>query len=141
MSIINVALPHFPPRGGRVINISSLASKTANVDRILVDGASKAALDSITRSPASILGVKTGVTFNSVNMGPTRSGATLAAVESFGQAFCNAAIEPTTAGKRMGEPEDIGFVVGFLASEEARWINAQSIPANGRYKDVLALQG
>ncbi|KIW10091.1 hypothetical protein PV08_11051 [Exophiala spinifera] len=141
MSIISAVLPYLPPKGGRIINISSIASKMANSDRILVYGASKAALDSITRSLAFIFGVQTGATFNSVNVGPTRSGATLAAAESFGQAMLDSTIEPITTEKRMGEPEDVGFVVAFLASGEARWINGQSIPANGGYKELLSLQG
>src|ERR1700761_6879640 len=137
----NAALPHFPPKGGRVINISSIASKLANVDPVLTYGASKAALDSITRSLAVVLGLKTGATFNTVNVGPTRSGATLAAIKAFGETLAANAIVPTTTEKRLGEPEDIALVVGFLASDEARWINGQSIPANGGYKELLALQG
>ncbi|OCT45140.1 Versicolorin reductase 1 [Cladophialophora carrionii] len=141
MSIINAALPYLPPKGGRIVNISSIAAQQPNIDPVLTYGASKAALESITRSLALIMGIKTGATFNSVSVGPTRSGATLAATELFGQPMIDAAVEPTTAEKRMGVPEDIAFVVGFLASEEARWINGQLIPANGGYKDLLAAQG
>jgi 3-oxoacyl-[acyl-carrier protein] reductase len=141
MSIINSTLPYLPPKGGRVINISSVSGKLANVDPVLTYGASKAALESITRSLALILGLKTGATFNSVSVGPTRSGATLAAAEAFGQSMIDNAVAPITAEKRIGLPEDIAFVVGFLASEEARWINGQLIPANGGYKDLLAAQG
>ncbi|EXJ55899.1 hypothetical protein A1O7_08830 [Cladophialophora yegresii CBS 114405] len=141
MSIINATLPYLPAKGGRVINISSIAGQQPNIDPVLTYGASKAALESITRSLALVLGLKTGATFNSVSVGPTQSGATLAAAEIFGQPMIDSAVEPTTAEKRMGVPEDIAFVVGFLASEEARWINGQLIPANGGYKDVLAAQG
>ncbi|MGW4716716.1 SDR family oxidoreductase [Nocardia sp. NPDC004260] len=31
----------------------------------------------------------------------------------------------------MGEPDDIADVVGFLASEEARWITGASVPVGG----------
>ena len=40
-------------------------------------------------------------------------------------------IAKVTALGRVGEPEDIGGVVAFLCSEEARWINAQRIEASG----------
>jgi len=53
MSIINASLDHLPDRGGRIINISSIASKMANPDPIMTYGASKSALDSITRSLAA----------------------------------------------------------------------------------------
>lgn len=36
-----------------------------------------------------------------------------------------------TALGRVGEPEDIGSIVAFLCSEEARWINGQRIEASG----------
>jgi 3-oxoacyl-[acyl-carrier protein] reductase len=33
--------------------------------------------------------------------------------------------------KRMGEPEDIGEAVAFLASESARFITGQRLSVNG----------
>lgn len=36
-----------------------------------------------------------------------------------------------TALGRMGEPEDIGSVVAFLCSDEARWVNGQRIEVSG----------
>ncbi|OAG37318.1 hypothetical protein AYO21_08503 [Fonsecaea monophora] len=141
MSIINSALPHFPPKGGRVINISSIASKMANSDPLLTYGASKAALDSITRSLASFLSVKTGATFNSVSVGPTSTDPVKAVAQEFGEAFVEDATKLFTVERRLAEPDDIAFVVGFLASDEARWINGSHIAANGGNKELLALQG
>jgi 3-oxoacyl-[acyl-carrier protein] reductase len=46
-----------------------------------------------------------------------------------------------TAEKRLGQPEDIAFIVGFLASEEGRWINGSSVSAHGGMKSLLTLQG
>ena len=74
----------------------SMASRLANVDPLLTYGASKAALESITRSLANMLGLKTGATFNSVNMGATRSGASLAAAGAFGQVFVDEAVKANT---------------------------------------------
>lgn len=34
-----------------------------------------------------------------------------------------------TADHRMGVPEDIAMIVGFLASEESRWIKDANVPA------------
>jgi NAD(P)-dependent dehydrogenase (short-subunit alcohol dehydrogenase family) len=33
--------------------------------------------------------------------------------------------------KRIAQPDDIGGVVAFLASEEARWITGQTVHVDG----------
>lgn len=43
----------------------------------------------------------------------------------------NAMIANTTALGRVGLPDDIGSVVAFLCSDEAKWINAQRIEISG----------
>ena len=43
----------------------------------------------------------------------------------------NAHIASQTALGRVGLPDDIGGVVAFLCSEDARWVNAQRIEASG----------
>jgi NAD(P)-dependent dehydrogenase (short-subunit alcohol dehydrogenase family) len=43
----------------------------------------------------------------------------------------NAYVAGATALGRVGVPDDIGGVVAFLLTEEARWINAQRIEASG----------
>jgi NAD(P)-dependent dehydrogenase (short-subunit alcohol dehydrogenase family) len=37
----------------------------------------------------------------------------------------------STALGRVGQPDDIGGIVAFLCTEDARWINAQRIEASG----------
>ena len=65
------ALPHLPASGGRIINISSIASREPNFDPVMTYGASKTALDSFTRSLASMYAAEKKATFNSVSVGPT----------------------------------------------------------------------
>ena len=43
----------------------------------------------------------------------------------------NQRVASVTALGRVGLPEDIGGVVAFLCTEEARWINAQRIEISG----------
>lgn len=43
----------------------------------------------------------------------------------------NAHIASTTALGRVGLPDDIGGVVAFLCTEDARWVNAQRIEVSG----------
>jgi 3-oxoacyl-[acyl-carrier protein] reductase len=71
IKIIQAVLPHLPPRGGRIINISSVAGRLPGEDPMMVYGASKAAIDSFTRSLAFTHAMKTGATFNSVSVGAT----------------------------------------------------------------------
>ena len=43
----------------------------------------------------------------------------------------NKQIADITALGRVGLPDDIGGVVAFLCTEDARWINAQRIEVSG----------
>jgi 3-oxoacyl-[acyl-carrier protein] reductase len=141
ISVVQAAMPHFPPQGGRVINISSVASKIGNDNPSIVYGASKAAIDSITRSLAVTYAAKTGATFNSVSVGATLTDGIKTYIETAGQQALDRHVESITAEKRIGLPEDVAFAVGFLASEEGRWLNGANIAANGGMKELIALQG
>ncbi|KAJ9645030.1 uncharacterized protein PV06_08689 [Exophiala oligosperma] len=144
INIIAAVLPHLPPRGGRVINISSCASKQAVADPMMLYGAAKAGLDSFTRSLAAQYGIKTLATFNSISVGATETDALQKAIDIYRSVVDDPQemmIQQCTAEKRVADPEDVAFVVGFLATEEARWINGAQIPANGGVRDLIALQG
>ncbi len=141
ISIIQSTLPHLPKRGGRIINISSITSKLANPDPMMVYGATKASVDSLTRSLAVAYGVKTGATFNSVSVGATATEAFNKAVDLMGPVMRDMEVARYTTEARMGLPEDVAFVVGFLASEEGRWVNGAHVAANGGNRDLIGLQG
>lgn len=66
-------LPYMPVKGGRIINMSSVMVKQATDEPGIIYGASKAALNSITRSMASELAAKKGLTTNSISVGPTKT--------------------------------------------------------------------
>ncbi|KAF4460904.1 short-chain dehydrogenase reductase sdr [Fusarium albosuccineum] len=141
MALTLESMARFPPKGGRVINISSAAARMGNPSPTFVHGATKAALESITRSCASEFGISTGAMFTSVSVGTTATEAFEAAKETVPEEYLNAQMNSATASRRIGTPEDIAYIVGFLASEEARWINGASISANGGMKEVLAALG
>ncbi|KAF4462406.1 short-chain dehydrogenase reductase sdr [Fusarium albosuccineum] len=141
MSITNAVLPHLPEHGGRVINISSMSAKAGNPDPIITYGASKAALDSVTRSLAKTFALSKRATFTSVTVGLTETDAYAMAKQNFPPEVLEAQIQEFTAAKRIGTPEDVAYVVGFLASEEARWVNGACISANGGLKELLAVHG
>jgi NAD(P)-dependent dehydrogenase (short-subunit alcohol dehydrogenase family) len=43
----------------------------------------------------------------------------------------NAAVASATPLGRVGQPDDIGPLVAFLCTDEARWVNGQRIEASG----------
>lgn len=143
VSIAAAALPHLPPRHGRIINISSIASRDAPPDPLMAYGASKAALESFTRSMAAAFGQKHLATFNSISTGPTKTEAMEKAIDGgrITEAFLEMHKSNTTAEYRFGEPQDVAMIVAWLASEEARWINGACVMANGGAKHMIPVQG
>ncbi|KAL0938438.1 short chain oxidoreductase [Colletotrichum truncatum] len=141
VSLTVAFMAHAPTYGGRVINISSIAGKLGNRDPIMTYGATKAALESYTRSFAYQFSAERGMTFNSVSVGPTATDALEAAKSAFDAGFFQKQIEEITAAPRIGEPEDIAYIVGFLASEEGRWVNGAAVSANGGHRSTLAAFG
>ena len=118
------ALPYLRD-GGRIINISSVASHFPAPGYSLY-AATKGALDSLTMVWAQELG-KRQITVNAVAPGTT-------VTDMLNQAMPEEAkkvyAEKTALG-RLGQPGDIAAVVAFLASSEGRWITGQVIDAHG----------
>ncbi|GKZ51319.1 hypothetical protein AbraIFM66951_005466, partial [Aspergillus brasiliensis] len=123
VSITNACMPYLPASGGRVINISSVVARTPNPGTLVAYGASKAALDSYTRSMAGLFAKDKTATFNTVCVGPTATEAFHAASQSHSKEYIEELSQAVSAAHRVGLPEDIAYVVGFLASEESRWMN------------------
>jgi len=127
---IQAAEPHLKA-GSRVIFFSSSAARVSSVTpEYLIYTATKGAVEQFTRILAKDLGAR-GITVNCVAPGPIdtdlyREGRSSEAV---------AALTNTLAGmhpqKRIGLPEDVAPVVAFLAREESRWVNGQTIQVNG----------
>jgi NAD(P)-dependent dehydrogenase (short-subunit alcohol dehydrogenase family) len=111
-------------RAGRIVNLASEAGK-ANEKRIVVYGATKGGVISLTRGLAVELG-RYGITVNAVCPGVTRTPMT---------AYLDDAMEREWARAyplgRLGRPEDIAPLVTFLASPEASWITGQAISVSG----------
>ncbi|CAN7598155.1 SDR family oxidoreductase [Phenylobacterium sp. LjRoot219] len=122
-------LPHLRD-GGRVINISSSASRLAGVD-FIVYSMSKAALDMFTRVLAKDLGASKRITVNSVLPGfnETETNEHLA-----NDPQARRQIEEMTALGRFGRPMDIAEVVHFLASPAGGWVTGQIIEASGGFR-------
>lgn len=113
--------------GAGIVNISS------GLARFSLPGASaygslKGAMEVLTRYQAKELGAK-GIRSNIVAPGAIETDFNGGAVRDNEQ--MNKMIAAQTALGRVGLPDDIGGVVAFLCTEDARWINAQRIEASG----------
>ncbi|MFD9359507.1 SDR family NAD(P)-dependent oxidoreductase [Streptomyces sp. NPDC060031] len=123
--IIEHALPLLRD-GGRIITISSVATRMANPAQTSF-AMTKAAVETMSRTLANQFGAR-GITVNAVAPGATRT-------PTNGVVFDVPGLAEQIAGMaaldRLGEPCDVADVVAFLASDAARWITGQVIDASG----------
>jgi 3-oxoacyl-[acyl-carrier protein] reductase len=111
--------------GGRVVTMSS----TATVVKLPTSGpyaASTSAIETLTTVLAKELGHR-AVTVNCIAPGPTDTD--LFTVGKTTERI--AAVAGTIPRGRIGRPEEIADVVGFLAGSDAAWVSGQVIGANG----------
>ncbi|GAA2246133.1 MULTISPECIES: SDR family oxidoreductase [Kitasatospora] len=131
---INVSTPFFVIQralpllndGGRIINMGSTASRFA-VSTQIGYTVSKAALESMAPSLANELG-RRGITVNTVAPGAVRTDMT-AGYTAIPEVV--AGLEAITALGRLGKPDDVADVVGFLAGPQGRWVTGQTIDVSG----------
>jgi NAD(P)-dependent dehydrogenase (short-subunit alcohol dehydrogenase family) len=109
---------------GSIVNVSSLAAQRG-LPGLSVYGASKAALDLLTKSWAAEYGPQ-GVRVNSVSPGPTR---TPGAEAGLGDALELLAKESPLGF--VAEPDNIAAVIAFLTSDAARFITGALVDVDG----------
>jgi NAD(P)-dependent dehydrogenase (short-subunit alcohol dehydrogenase family) len=120
------ALP-FIQDGGRIVNLST------GLARFSMPGYSayasmKGAMETLTKYQAKELGAR-GIAVNIVAPGAIETDFGGGRVRD--DANLNQHVAGLTALGRVGLPDDIGGVVAFLCTDEARWINAQRIEVSG----------
>jgi 3-oxoacyl-[acyl-carrier protein] reductase len=134
--LIRAALPHLQrAKWGRIINITSLSVKEP-VDNLVLSNSIRAAVHGLAKTLANQVG-KDGITVNNVMPGYTQTDRIeqLAAVRAEQAGVSKAEIianmgKPIPLG-RVGQPEEFGALVAFLASEKASYITGVSIPVDG----------
>jgi NAD(P)-dependent dehydrogenase (short-subunit alcohol dehydrogenase family) len=109
--------------GGAIISISTMAA-TIGMSGLAAYGASKAAIEALTKSWTAEYGPQ-GVRVNVVAPGPTRTPASAALGEMFD------ALAATVPARRGADPDEIAAAVCFLASDEASFIYGAVLPADG----------
>ena len=111
---------------GRIINISSTKAKRPS-EKMIVYGASKAALESVSMAMLKDFGRKE-ITINTIAPGFIPTGVfNISKNDEMLKSF----VLKNSAIKRMGTPYDIARVVCFLISDDAAWINGQNIEISG----------
>lgn len=120
------ALPYLND-GGAIINISTGLARFA-LPGFAAYASMKGAMETLTKYQAKELGSR-GIRSNIVAPGAIETDFGGGVVRDNEQ--MNAGIASNTALGRVGLPDDIGGVVAFLCTEDARWINAQRIEASG----------
>lgn len=117
-------IPHFRARGyGRIVNVTSYTGLHGNLGQANYATA-KAGIIGFTKSVAKETG-RFGITVNAIS-----PNARTRMVESIPADKLEAVTQAIPMG-RWGDPTEIAFAVGFLASEEASYITGAVLPVDG----------
>jgi 3-oxoacyl-[acyl-carrier protein] reductase len=124
------AAPHLPEDGSaRVIFFgTSLTGANTLTPNYTLYVSTKGAVEQMVRGISKDLG-RRNIVVNMVSPGPTRTdlflkGKTEQLVKFF---------ETVSPRNRIGEPEDVAGVVGFLCEKEAGWVMGQNLRVNGGF--------
>jgi NAD(P)-dependent dehydrogenase (short-subunit alcohol dehydrogenase family) len=111
---------------GRIINMSSISARSGGGPGAAHYAASKAGLESFTRSLAKELG-PFGITANAVSPGVVYT----PIHERFNTPESLEKLRQLIPALRLGEPREVAAVVAFLASDDASYVNGAMLPVNG----------
>jgi len=133
---VNVRAPYFLVQqllpvlreGSSVILVSSLGAHAA-VGTLSAYAATKGAIDTLVKYFAAALGPR-GIRVNAVAPGVIDTDMSNLVKTDEGKSF----VLGMQALKRIGQPDDVGSVVAFLASQDARWITGDTIRVDGGSK-------
>jgi len=133
---VNVRAPFFVvqqllpilAKGSSIVFVSSLAAH-ASVGALSAYAATKGAIDTLVKHFAFALGPR-GIRVNAVAPGIVATDMSQFAKTTEGRDYAMG----MQALKRLAQPDDIGGVVAFLASEDARWITGDTLRVDGGAK-------
>lgn len=111
-------------RTGRIINIASVVGSSGNAGQTNY-AAAKAGMIGFTKSLAQEVGSR-GITVNAVAPGFIDTDMTKALPEAQREALLS-----SIPLARLGQPDEIAAVVGFLASDAAAYVTGETIHVNG----------
>jgi 3-oxoacyl-[acyl-carrier protein] reductase len=112
-------------RYGRIVLTSSITGNHVGAPGFANYGASKAAMVGLMRGAALEL-IGGNITINAVLPGNVRTGG----FDALEQSYRDQILRAIPMG-RLAEPEDVGWALRFLASEEASYITGQTLVVDG----------
>lgn len=121
------AVQDFGDNGGSIINISSVITDNPMANSV-VYSATKGAVDTIAVALSKELGAKK-IRVNTISPGGVETEGTHNS-GIMGSDMEKQMIANTPLG-RLGQPDDIGKVAVFLASEDAGWVNGEKVSVSG----------
>jgi 3-oxoacyl-[acyl-carrier protein] reductase len=120
---------------GRIINITSVSVRQP-LDNLILSNSMRAAVHGVAKTLANQL-AQDGITVNNVMPGYIHTDRVEQLAQhtasQTGQSVAEVLAEsarPIPLG-RIGQPEEFGAVVAFLASERASYVNGVSLPVDG----------
>ncbi|MEM1976524.1 MAG: SDR family NAD(P)-dependent oxidoreductase [Nitrososphaerota archaeon] len=114
-------------RRGKIINISSIAGSVVGFPNLVHYSASKAGIIGFTRALA-LETAQYGITVNAISPGPIETpGIGVLSKEAYEQ------VRRAIPLGRFGKPEEVAYLVLFLASDKSDFITGQNIVIDGGY--------
>jgi 3-oxoacyl-[acyl-carrier protein] reductase len=132
---IREALPFLRQRGGRIINITSVAVKQP-IDRLILSNSVRLGVVGMAKTLSREI-ARDGITVNNVCPGNIATQRLLSLFEARaqreGRSFQDVVAEEEgrTPTGFLGEPADVAALVTFLASDKARYISGATIQVDG----------
>lgn len=133
--ICRAAWPHLVARGGGVINIVGVGSRTPSMD-FLIGGSVNNALLNFTKGLAD-RGIADGVRVNAINPGYFRTERTehrlrgMVATRGLTPKAAEDELLDELGIQRFGQPEEVAALVAYLASEKAAYFQGATLDIDG----------
>lgn len=131
----HAAVPHMKEHGGSIVTITSISVKQP-LDGLILSNTARTGVVGLVKSMANELG-RYNIRVNNVGPGPTRTDRIVDLARQRARRddiALDTALEHSAAGiplGRLGEPEEFGRVVAFLASPAASYVTGQTLIVDG----------